>query len=675
MMLILVLSLTLVSCGSITSSPNSYSVTYDGNGNTGGNVPIDSNKYVNGQTVTVLGNTDNLVKIGYAFMGWNTLADGSGATYTQAQTFTMVAANVTLYAIWTTNPTYTVTYDGNGNTGGSVPVDYTNYVIGQIVTVLGNTGNLVRTNYFFAGWNTQADGSGVSYPQAQTFAMGAANVTLYAMWTANPTYTVTYDGNGKTGGSVPVDSTNYEQGQTVTVLGNPGKLVRTNYSFVGWNMQSNGSGTTYTQAQTFTMGAANITLYAMWTANPTYTVTYNGNGNTGGIVPVDSTNYEQGQDVSVLGNTGSLVKTNYSFGGWNTQANGSGTIYTQSQTFTMGAANVTLYAMWTANPTYTVTYNGNGSTGGIVPVDSTNYQQLQTVTVLGNTGNLVKTGNSFAGWNTQADGFGVTYPPAQTFIMGAANVTLYAMWTPTYTVTYLGNGSTGGSAPIDPTNYHIGWTVTVLDNTGLLVRTGYTFAGWNTQSNGSGANYTQSQTFIMGAANVTLYAKWTANNYSVTYLGNGSTGGSAPIDPTSYQIGLSVTVLGQGTLVKTGYTFAGWNTQSNGSGTTYTQSQTFTMGAANVTLYAMWTAINYTVTYNGNGSTGGSAPIDSTNYQIGQLVTVLGTGTLVKTGYSFAGWNTQSNGAGTTYTQSQTFTMGAANVTLYAMWTAPTTTP
>ncbi len=253
-----------------------------------------------------------------------------------------------------------------------------------------------------------------------------------------PYYTVTYNGNGKTGGSVPVDSTNYEQGQTVTVLGNPGKLVRTSYSFVGWNMQSNGSGTTYTQAQTFTMGAANITLYAMWTENPTYTVTYNGNGNTSGIVPVDSTNYEQGQDVSVLGNTGNLVKTNYSFGGWNTQANGSGTIYTQSQTFTMGAANVTLYAMWTANPTYTVTYNGNGSTGGIVPVDSTNYQQLQTVTVLGNTGNLVKTGNSFAGWNTQADGSGATYPPAQTFIMGAANVTLYAKWSvlPNHTVTY-----------------------------------------------------------------------------------------------------------------------------------------------------------------------------------------------------------------------------------------------
>ncbi len=162
----------------------------------------------------------------------------------------------------------------------------------------------------------------------------------------------------------PVDSTNYEQEQIVAVLGNTGNLVKAGYSFSGWNWLPDGSGTTYTQAQTFTMGSANVILYARWTANPTYTVTYNGNGNTGGSVPVDSTDYEQGQIVTVLGNTGNLVKAGNSFAGWNTQANGSGATYTQAQTFAMGTANVTLYANWTANPTYTVTYNGNGSTGG-----------------------------------------------------------------------------------------------------------------------------------------------------------------------------------------------------------------------------------------------------------------------------------------------------------------------
>ncbi len=81
----------------------------------------------------------------------------------------------------------------------------------------------------------------------------------------------------------------------------------------------------------------------------TYTVTYNGNGSTGGTVPVDSGTYQQGQTVTLLGNTGSLVKTGYTFTNWNTLANGTGTAYTAGQTCTMGSANLTCYAQWTAN--------------------------------------------------------------------------------------------------------------------------------------------------------------------------------------------------------------------------------------------------------------------------------------------------------------------------------------
>ncbi len=77
-----------------------------------------------------------------------------------------------------TTPTYTVTYDGNGNTGGSVPNNTTNYEQGQTVAVLGNTGNLVKNGYTFAGWNTQADGNGTTY--GASFTMGTANVILYA---------------------------------------------------------------------------------------------------------------------------------------------------------------------------------------------------------------------------------------------------------------------------------------------------------------------------------------------------------------------------------------------------------------------------------------------------------------------------------------------------------------
>ena len=114
----------------------------------------------------------------------------------------------------------------------------------------------------------------------------------------------------------------------------------------------------YSGSDTFTMGSADIVLYAKWTTNPTYTVTYNGNGNTAGAVPVDANNYEAGVTVTVLGNTGSLAKTGHSFAGWNTKADGSGASYSGSDTFIMDTADVILYAKWTTNPTYTVTYNG-----------------------------------------------------------------------------------------------------------------------------------------------------------------------------------------------------------------------------------------------------------------------------------------------------------------------------
>jgi len=160
------------------------------------------------------------------------------------------------------------------------------------------------------------------------------------------TEAVTYDGNAADGGSVPTDSTAYTEGQTVTVPGNPGDLVKAGYSFIGWNTQADGAGTHYTQGQTFAMGPADITLYAKWTTNPTYAVAYDGNGNTGGSVPVDSTAYTEGQTATVLGNTGILVKTGYSFEGWDTQADGNGTTCSPGQTFAMGAVSVTLYAKW-----------------------------------------------------------------------------------------------------------------------------------------------------------------------------------------------------------------------------------------------------------------------------------------------------------------------------------------
>lgn len=78
--------------------------------------------------------------------------------------------------------------------------------------------------------------------------------------------------------------------------------------------------------------------------------------------------------------------------------------------------------------TYTVTYDSNGSDGGIVPTDSKQYKNQDNITMLGNTGNLMKAGYTFVGWNTKADGKGVTYKIGQTIQMGKGNLILYALW-------------------------------------------------------------------------------------------------------------------------------------------------------------------------------------------------------------------------------------------------------
>jgi uncharacterized delta-60 repeat protein/uncharacterized repeat protein (TIGR02543 family) len=87
----------------------------------------------------------------------------------------------------------TVKYDGNGATGGSVPEDGTEYAEGATVTVLGNTGALVKTGFTFIGWNTRADGSGATYSGGQTFVMGSADVTLYATWAASGSLDTSFD--------------------------------------------------------------------------------------------------------------------------------------------------------------------------------------------------------------------------------------------------------------------------------------------------------------------------------------------------------------------------------------------------------------------------------------------------------------------------------------------------
>jgi len=98
---------------------------------------------------------------------------------------------------------YSVTYNGNTNTSGFVPTDENTYDTGDMITVLGNTGNLAKDGYTFAGWNGQADGEGVSFNAGDTFAMGSSDVTLYAQWEEIPVPISNFSAN-VTSGALPL---------------------------------------------------------------------------------------------------------------------------------------------------------------------------------------------------------------------------------------------------------------------------------------------------------------------------------------------------------------------------------------------------------------------------------------------------------------------------------------
>ncbi|PCJ52740.1 MAG: hypothetical protein COA79_23260, partial [Planctomycetota bacterium] len=511
--------------GSITSNPATVTlnITASGthsiiasNGSKGSISPLGSITVSNGNNQTFTLSPDSGYQVD------DVLVDGSSVGAITSYTFTNVTTDHTIHATFNTLPTYTVTYNGNTNTGGNVPTDANNYLNGATATVLGNSGSLVKTGYSFNGWNTASNGLGTSYAASSSLTMGSSNVTLYAKWTALPTYSVTYNGNTNTGGSVPTDGNNYLNGATATVLGNSGSLAKTGYSFNGWNTASNGLGTSYAASSSLTMGSSNVTLYAKWTALPTYTVTYNGNTNTSGSVPNDANNYLNGSTVTVLTNSGTLAKTGFTFNNWNTAANGSGTSYATAASITMGSANVTLYAQWTALPTYTVTYNGNTNTGGSIPTDANNYLNGATVTVLTNSGTLAKTGFTFNNWNTAANGSGTIYAASSSLTMGSSNVTLYAQWTAltTYTLT-ASNGSNGTITPsgaiivISGSNK----TFTMTPNAGYDVDT--------VTVDGASAGNVSSYTFSNVTANHTISVTFKIKTYNII----SSAGSNGSINP------------------------------------------------------------------------------------------------------------------------------------------------
>lgn len=338
------------------------------------------------------------------------------------------------------------------------------------------------------------------------------------------------------------------------------------------------------------------------------------------------------------------AKRGHDFGGWydNETFNESGKLAAGAK---MPAAAQTYYAKWTPS-VYGITYPGIEGSAPDVTLPTTHTYGTATEIP-----NLTRTGYVFNGWVVNGEG------AAQTGLtLGAEDYTgaiaLTAAWTAErYAIIYELDG--GVNAAGNPAQYTVDQTITLEDPT----KPGYTFKGWyadkdfTTLTVGIPVGSTEAKTF---------YAKWEQNPYKITWNvneGDELTGGGYTVEAF---YGNPITAPGDP--ARRGYTFGGWYTD----GSNFAENTKFKTGdkmpEGDVTYYAKWTAIEYTITYNLDGGTNVSGNPAQYTVETGKITLVAPT----KTGYRFDGWYTDD-------TYSTKVTEIAADstddVTLYAKWT------
>jgi|GEM_PF-3709380 len=575
------------------------------------------------KTVTfgqLVGTLEESTKVGYTFISWNTAIDGSGATYTSITLFTETN-DVTLYAIWSANQ-YTITLDGNGISLSTV---ITVTFDSAIPTITQPT----RTGYTFTNWNTQANNSGQTLATGETYQI-ANNITLFAIWAANQ-YTLTLDHNNGTGETTTMTVI---FGSAIGMMTAP---TRSGYDFAGWFEFNNATGLQFTSLTTY-MVDNDLTIYASWTGIG-YQLIFDANA-IGATVTPNQQSVVYGQAVGTLPTANRLGHTQLS---WNTQADGSGITYT-ALTIYEEIGSITLYAIWNAN-TYTI--NLDPDAGSVSPTSI----QVVYGTVITDLVNPTLIGSDFTGWNTQPDASGTYYVNGDTYLV-ADHITLYAIYN-LITVDLIFDAQGGTNVASKTVTF--GQLVGTLEES---IKVGYTFISWNTAIDGSGATYT-SITLFTETNDVTLYAIWSANQYTITLDGNGislSTVITVTFDS-------AIPTITQPT--RTGYTFTNWNTQANNSGQTLATGETYQI-ANNITLFAIWAENQYTLTLYHNDGTGEITTIIVTfDSPIGTIIVP------TRIGYDFAGWFTQLNGMGTEYNALSIYDE-ANDMTLYANWGAET---
>lgn len=616
-----------------------------------------------------LGKEDNNTTYTYNYIGDNLSIDS------------LQVGNLTLTAKWTPI-TYTIQYNGNGNTSGSTANSLHTYDQAKALTANG----FKKTGYTFNGWNTKADGSGTSYGNAASVtnltATNGAKITLYAQWREN-VLTIRYHLNGGTsvsgnsyfssGNPCKTENWGYTSSSQygLTNYDDTKRVTRTGYlANAYYNTQANGSGnnldddslTTTIQIATaagvltnLENGDTTIDIYMIWTPM-TFDVSFDADG---GNVDPSTISVSYG---SAYGELPTPSRTGYIFAGW---LGGSKNLLKGSVSQNGWSGTYSLLDANTNKFSFRVHTGGSaGSCWRSFYIDVSKYIG-QTITISG-TISAINPTNGEVSYISVGQGNNDSYPyhiagssdSKRIYNKGDAVGTTFS-----HTCTIIDGTSIMGIciwANITAAN---GYVDVVFDN--LQIEAGNKATAFENPNTVITANSKVTLPYAH-----TLTAKWTPKEYTVTFNANGGTTSTASKKVT-YDSTYG-TLPTPSAYSKTGYivTFNGWYTAKTG-GTHVTASTTVKI-TGNQTLYAHWieTPITYTIVYNGNGYTNGSTASSSHTYNVAKNLTANGFG---KTGYTFAGWNTKADGTGTSYANSASVTnltaTNNATVTLYAKWT------
>ncbi|MCM3715311.1 InlB B-repeat-containing protein [Alkalihalobacillus oceani] len=417
---------------------------------------------------------------------------------------------------------------------------------------------------------------------------------------------VAWGANGEGQTTVPAEA---ESGVIGIAAGTYHSLaLKEDGSVVAWGNNDYGQTTVPAEAESGVIAIAAGTYHSLALKGDGSVVAWGNNAYDQTTVPAEA---ESGVIAIAAGNYHSLaLKEDGSVVAWGYEYYGQTTVPAEAESGVIAIAAGTYHSLalkedgsvvaWGANEhgqssvPYTVTFDKNGG-----DVDANPTEKL--VVYGGNVETLptppTRTGYTFAGWNTAANGEGAWFD-ATTEV--TADITVYAQWTSVpYTVTFDKNG---GDVDANPTEK----LVVYGGNVGTLptppTRTGYTFAGWNTAANGEGAWFDATTEVT---ADITVYAQWTSGSYTVTFDKNG---GDVDANPTEKLVVYGGNV---GTLptppTRTGYTFAGWNTAANGEGAWFDATTEVT---ADITVYAQWKRVT------GGNSGGGITPSPSCDAKV-----------------------------------------------------------